>query len=234
MTAANTLAAGAPAAMLPCPACGSSVRGANLRRHLDKHGATSDAWVWSGRDGRVRRPLFGLLTFAILVVAVVFALDPDAGPVVAEAPPVVVAALVVSVLALTVVAVVATGVLKARLVVEGDALVLRFALGLSRHRTPLRAPVEVGGLIRTVGGSGGDPSRTGTPSMDVPAGTYLAVGTGRRRLVVGCSSSTEVRAHWSGWQPGGKRRRVDIILAAGHFVSIQYALHERGLLTLRE
>jgi hypothetical protein len=234
LATARRLAAARPQAMLPCPVCAASVRGENLARHVDgKHAGVPVASSWVGRDRRVRRTLTGLLVVALAAVGVVAVLDRDARPVVGHAPAAVVAAFCVVAAALAMAAVVATGVFRARLTLSDDALSLRYALGTRRRRVRLPARVEVGRLER-VRGSGASPGDAPAPGTVEPAGTYLAVVAGRRRLAVGCAVGTGLRGHWSGWRQGRKRRAWDVTLRQGDFVALQYGLYEHGLLRPRD
>jgi hypothetical protein len=233
---ARALAAARPEHRLPCPACGAAVKGLNLGKHLDgKHPGVTGAASWAGRDGRVRRPLLVLLLLGAVTAVALAVLDPDAEPVAAQFPPGILLGLVVVLAGLGGAALLGTGVLRARLTADDDGLVLRYALGTARHRLPLPAQVTVGGLRRTTRGPGsGDPTRYSTPGVEVPAGTYLGLAAGRHRLVVGCATSTGLRAHWSGWQQGPRRRRVDVTLSPADFTALQYVLHDTGVLHPRE
>jgi hypothetical protein len=230
LSTARDLALRAPQGMLPCPRCAASVRGANLARHLEsKHPDGAVASSWSGPDRRVRRPLLVLLVAALAGVVALGAVAPGQEPVVGQAPREVVLGFVVIALALLTAGVLSTGLVRARLRVHDDALVLRYALGLARRKVRLGgATVESGGLERLRGGG----SSTGDSATIEAAGTYLAVGAGRR-LVIGCRTGTGLRGHWSGWRQGPKRRRWDIDLDPAAFVGLQYALHRQGLLAPR-
>jgi hypothetical protein len=232
LSTARDLALRAPQGMLPCPVCAASVRGVNLARHLEsKHPDAPDTSSWSGQDRRVRRPLLGLLVVALVGVVALGAVAPGQDPVVGQAPREVVIGFLVVAFALLAAGVLSTGLVKARLSVEDDQLVLRYALGFARRRVRLGgATVESGGLERLR--STGNSSSSDYSATIEAAGTYLAVDAGRR-LVVGCSTGTGLRGHWSGWRQGPKRRRWDIDLDPAAFVGVQYALHRQGLLAPR-
>ena len=210
--------------MLPCPACAASVRGRNLVEHLDrKHPDEQGESSWSGKDRRVRRPLTVVLALLLLGVGAVAVLDTERAPIVGFASLAVVLLFVVVSAALGTAAVLATGAPPARVRIGTDGVVLRYGLGLGRHRVSFPARVEVGGLQRVSGGSG--TTSTSDPRVVLHAGTYLALVSGRRRLTIGCTTSTGVREHWTGWRQGDKRRTWDVTLDAGDFVAVQYALH---------
>lgn len=180
----------------------------------------------------MRRSFAVLVLLGLAVAAVVTALDCDAAPVLGYLHWGAVAMLVVVLGALGGSALLWRDPLRARLDLDDGGLVLTFCLGLRRHRVSLPAPLVAGRLERVPLG-GGDPERYSTPTSPEPAGTYLSVGSGRHQLVIGSPTATGLRQHWSGWAQGPVRRRWDVTLAPGDAVSLQYALHERGLLAVR-
>lgn len=165
----------------------------------------------------------------LALCAVAAAVDREAEPVRGYLPWAAVMLLLVVLAALGVSALLWKDSLRAHLHVNEDGLVLHYCLGLQRHRVSLPAAPVSGRLERVPLGGGGDPERYSTPSSPEPAGTYLSIGS----LVIGTPTGTGLRQHWMGWQQGSVRRRWDLTLSPGDMVSLEYVLHERGLLTPR-
>ncbi len=227
---ARRIAAERPDAMVPCPGCGASLRASNLESHLAKvhpgTGAHSDRVVLRGKDRRIVR--FGL---AVLVLGAAGAGGLLAAGVEADSF-VVPVGIATAVLLLFFVGFGEFGSLPARLIVEQEHVTLRWGLGLRVRRVRRPARVEVGRfVIKRPSPTAGEDVHT---SVEHPGGTYLNVRRRRRRgIVVVCSTSTELRKHWKGWQQGKKRAGCEIVLDRPDFVALQYALADGGELSLR-
>lgn len=220
---ARSLAASNPAAMLPCPICAVSLRASNLDGHLGKvhAGARALEGPWRGTDRRVMVTLTALLALALcgMLAFITSGAFAPGGPVAMA----MVAAEVV--LCLLVVAAF-FGAFGATLAFDGDRLVLRHSFGLGRRSARLPAAIENGALLRP----GNSVYRTETPTAPVREGRYLRVGD----LTIGCLQSTSFQAHWapSGWRKGSARFTRDVNVDQATMVAIEYALVERGLLSL--
>ena len=231
---ARHLAASHPEAMLPCPACAASVKGQNLDRHLGKShpglgvGAVSpppERLVWVGTDRRIYRTLAFSAVF-YLVSSAAMALLWQTG--------FLVYALVGVLLLLGVAALALAGKLRARLSIDAARVRVEHSFGLLTHEVALPAKVEVGSLCETRQQFSTGASDYGGPTTEIPAGAYIRLFAGRRGVTVGCPTSTEVRAHWSGWSQGKRRSGWDVTIDAVSFVALQYVLVGRGLLQQRQ
>lgn len=230
LVTASRLAAAHPDASLPCPVCGASLRASNLDGHVAKVHHTSagpasspnDPLVLVGVDGRIARVLAVPVALWVLVVGAVAvlgaSLDDRLGIALAA---LIVVAFVPLVLALV-------GLFRARLVLEGDEIRLRYALGLLEARARLPAAIEVGPRIerRSVPGISGDLAE------DVRAGVYLRLGDA---LTIGARKGTGFRAHWSpdAWRSGPARRRCDVTLDRLSMIALEYHLASRTALRPR-
>lgn len=247
LATARTLAAGHPRARMPCPQCGVSLKGANLRGHLVRvHGGTGGHVETPRTHPRARTPRWWgtdrtMLGPACLLPAVwASCVAAAAGLGIPLPGPSFVALCVVGVLAFVPVVLVALGYYGADLAVEGDDLVLRHFGGWRVRRVELSAPMQTGKLIErrvsaVVSAYAADaPGSFG--EYDVVAGSYLRVGTGRRAIIIGARRGTGFRAHWDPgtWSHGPRRRRWDITLTRDDLVEIEYALARRQLLQLRD
>jgi hypothetical protein len=232
LSIAVQVAEAGPQRMVGCPICAADVRGANLGRHLgDKHPGADCSPPWTGIDRRVRRTLTAGIATGFVVAAIVALLDRAAKPVFGHLPWAAVIVLVVVLAALGGYAILSAAHPRARLSLTDQGVELRYALGLQRHVVPLPSPLAAGKLQRVPLGGGG-PENALPPSTPVAAGTYLAIGSGRRGVVVGSPTATGLRKHWTGWEKGPVRRRWDITLDPGDAVALEYALHDRGLLVV--
>ena len=230
-----------PEAHLPCPACATSLKGANFERHLrEKHpdavgaapGSEDAELTLVGIDRRIRRTFGALIVLWLVVLGAVVAANPgptgggaDApGAQIASAPFVIVVAL--GMLAAAVIAMLrAAKAFRARMTVTREGIALSHRMGTGRRQVPLPAAVETGTLFirRNYGTSGGG-------QVEVRSGAYLRMGEGRRSITVGCPHATGVRKLWVGWTPGKRRTWWDVDLSAPAFVELQYALAESGCL----
>ncbi len=257
LLAADERARRAPADRLPCPVCGAGLKGANLERHVtgkhaDDHAAQRQGQpVQLGVDRRIRRWFWGLAVVWLGLEAAAVAADPDrfadsplrstealSGSDVAEglrdlATSPLGITLVGGVLLLVVLLVaVRVHAFRATITVTADGIRVRHRVGTGVLRVPFPAEIEVGQLYEVHGGNG-DPSQYRGPRTEVGVGAYLRVAHGRRAVVIGCADATDVRTHWTGWQPGKRRKVWDVTLAPGPFVALQYALADAGQLTAR-
>ena len=239
--AAQRRAAANPEANLPCPACATSLKGANVDRHLrEKHpdavsaapGSTDADLTLVGLDHRIRRTFAGLAVVWFVVVGVAMFTDPSPSvvgddPSLAEIArePVVILVAVGLLVVVVIAALRAATVFRARLTVTRKGVVLSHRLGTGRRQVSLPAAVETGTLFirRNTGNHGGG-------TVEVRSGAYLRIGEGRRSITVGCPHAAGVRKHWVGWTPGKRRKWWDVDLSAPAFVELQYALAEAGCL----
>jgi hypothetical protein len=117
------------------------------------------------------------------------------------------------------------GRLPAQLIIEGDGLAVRYALGLRRRRVRLPPRrVAVGSLIErrrsTVAGH-----LENSPGWDARFGTYLRIEGEGGAITVGCRSyGFGARAQERGWTSGGRRRRWDITVDRKAMVALEYRL----------
>jgi hypothetical protein len=227
------LASRSPEAALPCPACAASVTASRLERHLEKvHPGVEGAGArWAGVDRAVLLPaaLAGGLCFAAFFAAVLLA--PAYGTIALWAFAVVFGGV------FTVFGLALAGRLRAELILDGDALELRYALGLGRRR--LRLPprsIELGTLLERRSSTMGGAARDDAPTWDVRAGSYLRLSGEGGSLTLGSKTGTGFRKHWrsGGWSAGRARRRWDILLAPGDLVAVEYLLAARGALGVRD
>lgn len=220
---ARSLASAHPTAMLPCPICAVSLRAANLDAHLAKvHPGKSDQQPpWKGSDRRVIVTLVALLALALcgMLAFITSGAFVPGGPVA-------MAMVAVEVVLLLLVVAAFFGAFGATLTFDGDRLVLRHSFGLGRRGARLPAPIETGALLRP----GNSVYRSETPTAPVREGRYLRVGD----ITIGCLQSTSFQAHWapSGWRKGKARFTRDVNVDQATMVAIEYALVERGLLSL--
>ena len=239
--AAQRRAAANPEANLPCPACATSLKGANADRHLrEKHpDATSTApgsndadLTLVGIDRRIRRTFAGMVVVWFVVVGVVMISDPSpavvgSDPSLAEIArePFVILIAVGLLVAAVMAALGAAAAFRARLTVTREGIVLSHRMGTGRRQVSLPAAVETGTLFirRDTGNHGGG-------TVEVRSGAYLRIGEGRRSITVGCPHATGVRKLWVGWTAGKRRKWWDVDLSAPAFVELQYALAESGCL----
>jgi hypothetical protein len=223
---ARDLAAAHPAAKLPCPVCGTTLRADNLDKHLQKtHAATAPTTAqlhWRGTDRRAIRPLLALaILCALALAALQGALARGYGP-----PQIALSAVLVLVLALIALAVFER--LPASLTLDGDTLRLRYCLGLLTRTVRLPASLEVGTLVQfrhdlTT------PDEVHATGQDVRSGHYLRLAD----LTIACTHKSGFRSHWnpSGWRPGPRRRAWDITLGRAAEVELEYQLAARGMLS---
>lgn len=241
--AATARADRAPGDLLPCPGCGGQVKGANLRSHaerlhpVDRRAAAAIVGV----DRRIHRAYGVAAALGLVVVGGLLAafpdrsLPPDTRPedaltAIGRSPALVAIAGGVALLALGVIVHRALPP-RARLTVVDGTVTLRHRRGTGTRRVTGRLEVETGSLVRRVpsgvtGTAGGDST---FPADDAHAGTYLRITGRQRSITVGCTSSTRVRAHWSGWTAGSRRRWWDLTVTPADFVALQYALAAAGV-----
>jgi len=226
------LASAHPDTSLPCPDCAASVKASNLERHLAKThpGEAAGAAHWAGADHAIQVPvlLAGLACVAGLFASL--ALAPEHYRV----------ACLVFILVFSVVLGVGVlsvfGRLPAALTLDGDTLVLRYALGRGRRRVRLPPrSVEVGSLLEHRTSAGSSATFENAPGYDVQVGSYLRVTGEGGTLALGSKTGTSFRKHWSpdGWSAGAARRRRDITLPPPALVAVEYLLAELGALKTR-
>jgi hypothetical protein len=236
LAVARRLASAQPQAMLPCPLCAAGVRGEHLEKHLvrihstpDRAGRAEVEWaegiVWSGTSKRVP-----FIAFLALAAAILWTAGTRSGTVVVDARTelAVVSGLVVSFFALLAVA--QSGAFRARLAFVRGSLRLRHGLGLGVRVVRLPARLEVGSLWERGGSSelhwaSHEPSRRGS---------YLRIVDGARSITIH-PAGTSAREFWAldGIRTGPKRYGYDLRLDAPAFVTLEYLLASRGMLSLR-
>lgn len=234
MATASRLAADWPDAVLPCPECAATVKGANLSRHVGKvhagrAGGRARRRSWRGPERLIARPLVIVPGLAAVATLAATSLVEETNDVV-----VLVAAGALGIgLILSGLVVKGVPMFRGRLSVKGDGFVLSHTLGLRRRRLARVDRIEAGSAydVRTIN-AGGD-ATSGGPRIEEPAGIYVELCSGRRYITVRCKQNTGFRKTWVGWEQAGRSRRWHIILYPADFVSLQYTLVDLGLLTLR-
>jgi hypothetical protein len=253
--AAASLAAAAPDRRLPCPGCAARVKGAGLAAHVHRVHLSGPADmapghpVHLGHDRRLQRTTGRLAVVWALAVTTLGATDPEplraAARAVGETPTLAIVrhhiatiagmpvgwTLVAGLAILAALRIAGRGD-RARVVVTHQEVVLGHRLGTGTRRVRLPARIELGALIRRVGGEGGE-SGPGGSAYDERIGSYLRVGEGRRAITIGCRQGTGERKHWTGWTSGPTRRRWDVTLSPTDFVALQYALAAAGAIAPR-
>ncbi len=234
MATASRLAAEQPEAVIPCPVCAATVKGANLDRHLGKvhtgqlPARTSAMKSWRGPERLIARPL--IIVPALAVVASLFWLERSgsAGDV-----------LVLSAAGALGVGLILGGLVAygaplfpGRLSVQGGSFALSHTLGLRRRRLSQVDRVEAGSSY-VVRSTGSNADGIGGTTTEDQAGSFLRLRNGRRHITVRCKHSTGFRKTWTGWEQADRSRRWHITLDPADFVALQYTLFELGLLTLR-
>lgn len=223
---ARSLAAAHPAATLPCPVCGVSLKAANLDGHLAKvHPGAADARPpWRGVDRRIVRT--AAVALGLMVAGMTAALGASA---VTPGTPAAAALVGVCVALSGLLFAAFMGATRATLTLDGDALVLRHSLGLGRRVARLPCAPTVGTIERPPADAAGGAYDVGPGGPPVPAGWYLQVGG----VTVGCRQSTGFRDHWhpGGWRAGGRRMTYDVLVTREVMVAIEYALAARGALS---
>ncbi len=228
---AQRLAAELPDSSVPCPVCAAAVKGANLERHLSKtHGGGAGSAPhesrWGGPERVSSRRLLalGFLATGIGVYTAIVDNQNDR---------VVLGSLAFAAFTSIVWGSVAWSVplFPGRLRVDHRGALLRHSFGLGRRRLRSIDQVVLGSAweSRPSGNSGDDYSA----SVDERIGTYLELRRGRRGIRVHCRTGGAVRATWTGWDQGKRRKRLDITLDRSEFVALQLALWELGVLTPR-
>jgi hypothetical protein len=122
----------------------------------------------------------------------------------------------------------ALGIAPCSLVIDGDTLVLSHWLGLARRVVRLPCAIEIGGTVgdRHVAGMSTYHDEMNVPSETVKTGSYVRFG----EITIGCKQDTLFAEHWRGWTRGKRRGGVDITIARGALVAIEYVLAKRGVL----
>lgn len=230
LVVARDLAAAHPAAKLPCPACGQSLRADNLSKHLEKVHAGVRAVAmtsWSGADRRILRPLlFVTIAWTLGWGAALAVLPQQHFQLLAG----VLAAGLFACMGLMGLA--GFDKLGARLVLTGDALQLRYGLGLLRHRVGLPATITAGRVFRARQEAIVQDDAVHEPGHKEGAGAYLRLTHGGASVVVRCPHDCGLGQHWA-VERGPNRDSHDISLDRAAFVALEYALAARGLLSLR-
>lgn len=229
---ARRLADVLPDAAVPCPVCVAAVKGANLERHLARthadgaETAAAHGSRWRGRERVGSRWLLGL-AFLVAVAAAAFTVLSGE-----QDDRVILGGIAVPAVATIIWAAVAWGapLFPGRLRVDQDGAVLRHSFGLGRRRLSRVERVVIGSAweSRPAGNSGNDDTYE---SVDVRVGAYLQLCAGRRRITVHCPVAGSLRSTCSGWEQGGRRKRMDITLDRTAFVALQLALWELDVLT---
>lgn len=235
LASARGLAAAHPAAHLPCPACGVSLRADNLEKHLVKlheaalRSAPSTTAAWSGADRRVLRPLIALTVVWVLGLAASLALLGDAHA------RWIAGAIAAGLFAgIGLMALAAFDRLRATLTIERGSLRLRHGFGLLRHTVRLPAAIEVGRLVR-VRQDAAVHDAVYAETHEESAGSYLHLTRDGAALTVRCPENCALDRHWDprSARPGPKRGRWDITLDRASFAALEYMLADRGMLSLR-
>lgn len=224
-----------PKAMLPCPICVASLRGENLRRHIEKvHPQATierDApAVLIGKDRRFGRELIALLAAFLAGVSLPIALL--AGGQLPDWIAISVSAVVT--LLVGAISAASFGAFSARLEMNEDTILLRYALGLRRRSCRVAGPIEVGRLWEYRH----DPTMR---TIDTPtdtkhdAGFFVRIKDGSARITVGCPRGTAFRKHWAetDWSNASSTRFWDITLSREEMVALEYGLVARSLLKPR-
>lgn len=109
---------------------------------------------------------------------------------------------------------------------EGS-IVLRTLLG--RRTVKLPCTVEVGTRVgqQTAAGMSSYADDHNVPHTDVRIGWYLRLGGA---ISIGCKTAANVKAHWTGWQQGPRRRIVDLVVERRVLVEVEYVLASAGAL----
>lgn len=227
---ARRMAKAHPDALLPCPLCASSVKGANLASHFTKvhAGATpppaaipratiGTVPAWRGSDARA------LVTLLLLMIP---ALIGAIGTLVLDLPRATHAPFAIAFLLLLVLVFVALlRKVPAKIALAENAIVLRGLV--ARRSVDLPCEIETG----TIRDSRPDAIHTSpdhnAPSVEFDAGTYLRFA-GPHEIVVACRA----KAARLGAARGPKRKSWDIELPREAFVALQYELIDRGLLAV--
>lgn len=114
------------------------------------------------------------------------------------------------------------------LAIDGDAMVLRYALGMRQRVVPLLCAIEVGAILTT------RPDailQEHGPTVTERTGSYLRL-VGDKAITIGCGNSTLFAEHWrpEGWTKGARRKSCDVVVTRETMVAIEYALAKRGVL----
>ena len=122
------------------------------------------------------------------------------------------------------------GILPARLALAEGAIVLKTLLG--KRVVSLPCTVQVGALVgsQVSAGMTSYADDMNVPATTVKTGWYMRLGD---RITIGCKTAANVKAHWTGWEPGPQRRITDAIVERRVLVEIEYALAAAGALGLR-
>lgn len=232
---AERLAAQHPELALPCPACSASPKGENFIKHWKKaHGGVSLAEHGGeihlvGIDRRSTRLFLAplILTVAAMVVLIVLGVTPT------DASVFVGGTLLLAALGLPLLA--HLDKFSARLILAGDHVRARYALGSGTTRVPLPAKIELGGVQETKHSVVVNSNYDMASTHDVSAGGFLRLVGGGKSLTIGCRKPGDVRKHWDpvGWSKGKTTKHWDVTLEATDFVALQYHLADRGVLTVR-
>ncbi len=227
---ARRIAKAHPEALLPCPLCASSVKGANLASHIAKvhadvtpppaaipRATIGTVPAWRGSDARALVTLLLLMIPALIGAIATLVLD---------LPRVIHAPFAIAFMLLLVLAFVALlRKVPAKLALAENALVLR---GLFAKRSvDLPCVIETGTIRDSRPDVVHASTEHDTPSVEFDAGTYLRF-VGPREIVVACRA----KASRLGAARGPKRKTWDIELPREAFVALQYELIDRRLLAV--
>jgi hypothetical protein len=238
LRAASALAKDHPDALLPCPRCAASVKGANLLQHLRKvhdqapdAGAPADGYaplVLRGTDGRLRPVLLVLLVLCGLTFGATITLVANPSAVVLP----LFAALVLP-LALAL-ARELSGRVPATLTLDDNGVRLAGPFGVAVRTLPYTLTLTSGALLET---------RVRHPAFawhdaegeHVQTGMYVQLTREGRRITAAARKTHGLGKHWApnGWVAGAAARRFDVRLSSTDMVLLTYVLAGRGLLTAK-
>lgn len=228
---ARQLAASHASASLPCPVCASTLKAANLERHLGKvHPEHAQSSASPSGPLQVQGIDRGLVIPAVVVMILwgigAFGLILQAG---GKLDPVSAAIFgATAVVAGGFAAAVFTGKFKATLELEGSSLRVRWMLGLATKRVSLPAKIETGALMREQASTINQDNVVLNVS-DHRVGTYLRIGS----ITIASEEAAGLGRHWAqkGWSKGKKIKRRDIDVDRAGMIAIEYQLAGRGQLT---
>ncbi|MCA9612941.1 MAG: hypothetical protein KC586_09345 [Myxococcales bacterium] len=218
-----------PGALVPCPWCGSSVGAAKLERHLDEVHADAPAELphVEGPDAGIYVPMIVLGVLGIVAFGITVAVAPEIGRLATVVPLVTLGvAFGVSFLAWR-------NVVRARLRLEREMLVLRSFFGLRRRRLVLsHLRVETGSVMGSRPAFPGDHHGR---HEEIKVGNYLRLSDGTTTLTL-ASSGAGARKRWKpdGVRQGPKRQWVDVWLPTSAMVAVELLVHAHGGLRVRE
>ncbi len=231
---ARLISAQQPEAALPCPVCAASLKARNLDRHLtDVHALTAGDETPSAAlelVGVDRRVFWVLLIPTLLLVSAVAVIGMMlASPLGIREPALMIGWTVLLVAPLAPLALAIAGRFRARLVLDDQRALLRYAFGSLEHEVRLPAALEAGGLWE-MRQSAGMHQYEHDAAEDVQVGSYLRLSEAKAAMIIGAVDSTQLAKHWAGPRSGPRRRRWDITLDRISHIKLQYHLAALRLL----